>query len=92
MQTVYLKGAEGFRAGLIETPERNIGDAAAYREYGYTASDGVDTLLAIGPDKSLIIADTGSRFVVVNILEGSDTVTEELLKAIADSFLWDTLR
>lgn len=80
------------RKGVLHEPALNIGDASSYREYAYTASDGVDTLLAIGSDKSLIIADTGSRFVVVNILEGSDTVTEERLKAIADSFLWDTLR
>jgi hypothetical protein len=80
--------------GTFSSTYLNVGDADSYDEWEYTTVSGVKVNLALGNDKSLIIADLGSSFVTVNILDGtggndtfsSGVLTKDSLQEFADAF------
>ena len=70
-----------------------IGNVDDYREWTYMTACGVPVTLAVGSQKSLVLAETEDSIITVNILEGRETgylgtetgITEELVEAFADS-------
>ena len=52
----------------------NIGDAVAYEQWEYKTACGETVLLALGPDKGLVLADFEDCFVTMNILSGFEQV------------------
>ncbi len=86
--------------GTFNEVALNIGDLADFQEWGYQAQDGTELTLALGRrNRSLILADLGDSFVLVNVLtgqEGDDTfssgpIGREELEELADSFLYTAL-
>ena len=74
--------------GVLDTVTLSITDAAQYAQWEYNTACGAPVLLALGPDKALIIADRPGSFVTVNVLAGTDTaecLDAEALEALADS-------
>lgn len=71
-----------------------VGDIDSYTEWNYILKDGTNVLLALNEEKALIIADCGTFFASVNIInpysdDGAGTVkymTPEDLETIADTF------
>ena len=61
-----------------------------YEQWEYTTADGVPLLLALGPSKALILADTEESFVTVNVLGdwamGTFDISREDLEEIAEGF------
>ena len=61
--------------------------------------NGMPVMLAMGPDKALIIADLPEAFLVVNVLDvrvgdveaGEAAMPNEVLEAMADAFRFDTV-
>ncbi len=80
--------------GTFSSTYLNIGDANVYREWAYKTSSGVEVSLALGEDKSLVIADLKNSYAVINVLSGtggndssvSGSITAEVLQEFADSF------
>ena len=86
--------------GTFDDVVLNIGDLGGFEEWGYRAADGTSVTLGLGErNRSLILADLGDSFVLVNVLtgrQGDDTfssgpIGREELEALADSFLYSTL-
>lgn len=86
--------------GAFDDVALNIGDAADFQEWGYETSDGTPVTLGLGArNRSLILADLGDSFVLVNVLtgqEGDDTfssgpIGRAELEALADSFRYSAL-
>ena len=72
--------------GVLDTVFLNIRDAEAYEQWEYTTACGETVLLALGPTKALILADTAQSFVAVNVLSGTDyNLTAGDLQLLADS-------
>ena len=72
--------------GVLDTVSLNITDAEQYEQWEYTAACGETVLLALGPSKALILAESEQSFVVVNVLSGTDYgLTVEDVQALADS-------
>ncbi len=73
--------------GTLDTVLLNVTDAEQYEQWEYETACGVPVLLALGPDKALILADLERSFVVVNVLGGTQSpapVTAEWLQSLAD--------
>lgn len=74
----------------------NVGDVSAYEEWTYRTACGQAVTLALGPTKSLLLADLGDSFVTLNVLAGTETDPADIfssgpisasdLEALADSF------
>ncbi len=65
----------------------NIGDAAAYEQWNYKTSSGVEVVLALGPGKSLIFADLPDCFASFNVLQGTERgMTREWLEGVAERY------
>lgn len=72
----------------------NIGDIESYDQWEYTTQDGTEVLLALSPDKALVIVDKAECFITMNILEtrvgdilyGEQMMSREALEAFADTF------
>ena len=86
--------------GTFDDVALNIGDLGGFEEWGYRASDGTSVTLGLGErNRSLILADLGDSFVLVNVLtgrEGDDTfssgpIGREELEELADSFFYSAL-
>lgn len=86
--------------GTFDDVALNIGDLSDFEEWGYRAADGTPVTLGLGArNRSLILADLGDSFILVNVLtgrEGDDTfssgaIGREELEALADSFLYSAL-
>ena len=86
--------------GAFDDVALNIGDAADFQEWGYETADGTPVTLGLGArNRSLILADLGDSFVLVNVLtgqEGDDTfssgpIGRSELEALADSFRLSSL-
>ena len=86
--------------GTFDDVVLNIGDLGGFEEWGYRAADGTSVTLGLGErNRSLILADLGDSFVLVNVLtgrQGDDTfssgpIGREELEALADSFLYSAL-
>lgn len=86
--------------GTFDDVALNIGDLSDFEEWGFQAADGTPVALGLGAwDRSLILADLGDSFVLVNVLtgeQGDDTfscgpIGREELEALADSFIYSAL-
>jgi len=107
----YLENGTGLsfqfmnaRKGTFSDVMLHIGDAARYETWGFSAPGGMPLLLALGPAKSLVIADTGRSFVTINVLsgsgesddtqflEGADFITQADLELFARGINFDLLR
>ena len=86
--------------GTFDDVALNIGDLSDFEEWGYQAADGTPVTLGLGTrNRSLILADLGDSFVLVNVLtgrEGDDTfssgaIGREELEELADSFVYSAL-
>ena len=72
----------------------SVADFEDYEQWNYTATDGKEMLLALGPEKALIFAQTGDWFFAVtgmdtvagNVLDGEITMSKEVLETIANAF------
>lgn len=81
--------------GVLDTVGLNIKDAEQYEQWEYQTACGETVLLALGPSKALILAESDQSFTVVNVLAGSDDsilygadgrITAAQLEELADSF------
>ena len=86
--------------GTFDDVALNIGDLGDFEEWGYRAADGTSVTLGLGArNRSLILADLGDSFVLVNVLtgrQGDDTfssgpIGREELEELADSFFYSAL-
>ena len=86
--------------GTFDDVALNIGDLSDFEEWGYQTADGTPVTLGLGArNRSLILADLGDSFVLVNVLtgrQGDDTfssgaIGREELEALADSFAYSAL-
>ena len=69
----------------------NVGDIETYRQWEYTTWNGMQALLALSSEKALVIADNGTAFITINILnpvigDAEQMMTKEALEAFADTF------
>ena len=72
----------------------SVADFEAYEQWNYTATDGKELLLALGPEKALIFAQTGDWFFAVtqidtkagNVLDGEIAMSKEVLETVANAF------
>jgi hypothetical protein len=84
--------------GVLDTVTLNVNDADQFEQWEYQTACGKTVLLALGPQKALILADLEDAFVAVNVLAGSQTppaeakgamnlgpVTAQWVEALADS-------
>jgi hypothetical protein len=93
----FVKGAFT-RVGYL------LADASDFEEWTYTAANGIDMLLAISVNKSVIVVSLDDSFVFVNILSGTensdsnrtsygaDPIAKSDLEALADSFNFGVLK
>ncbi len=81
--------------GVLDTVSLNIFDAEQYEQWEYTTACGETVLLALGPSKALILAESDQSFTVINVLAGSEdsllygadgSITAAQLEELADSF------
>lgn len=86
--------------GTFDDVALNIGDAADFQEWGYETPDGAGVTLALGKqNRSVILADLGDSFILVNVLTGeagddafsSGPIGRAELEALADSFRFSAL-
>ena len=86
--------------GTFDDVALNIGDLRDFEEWGFQAADGTNVTLGLGArNRSLILADLGDSFVLVNVLtgrQGDDTfssgaIGREELEELADSFIYSVL-
>lgn len=86
--------------GTFDDVVLNIGDLSDFEEWGYRTADGTAVTLGLGArNRSLILADLGDSFVLVNVLAGkeaddtfsSGAIGREELEELADSFLYSAL-
>ncbi len=86
--------------GTFDDVALNIGDLGDFEEWGYRAADGTSVTLGLGErNRSLILADLGDSFVLVNVLAGrqgddvfsSGPIGREELEELADSFFYSAL-
>lgn len=88
-----------FKKGVLNDVFLSIGDVDSYETSYYTTKSGAEVMIALGPQKSLIIPDSDNPFIVVNILAGRDNsdmgdgvVTLEEVQAMADTFDFTALK
>ncbi len=86
--------------GAFDDVALNIGDAADFQEWTYETADGTPVTLGLGAkNRSLILADLGDSFILVNVLTGkagddtfsSGPIGRAELEALADSFQFSAL-
>lgn len=66
-----------------------VGDIESYDQWNYTLQDGTTALLALNPEKALIIVDKEAYFTTINILDpsnGEQQMNRAALETIADTF------
>lgn len=72
----------------------DIGDVADYEQWEYTTKDGETLLLALSPEKGLLILDKPEYFITVNILQtrvgdalyGEQMLSREAMETFAETF------
>lgn len=73
--------------GVFNEVTLSVVDASEYEEWTYRTKSGVEALLAMGPGKSVILADLPDSFVVFNVFIGTDgEMTRARLEAVADCY------
>lgn len=71
--------------GVLDTVSLNIADAGQYEQWEYTTACGETVLLALGPGKALILAESEQSFTVVNVMAGTEAnFAADALEALAD--------
>ena len=91
-------GSIGFQCrrsvkGTLDEVTLNIGNIGEYQGFRYAAACGESVVLALSARQSLIFADLGQCFVLLNILGGSENgVTEKALQEIADEVDFTVLK
>ena len=87
--------------GTFDDVTLNIGELSDFEEWGFQAADGTAVTLGLGAhSRSLILADLGDSFVLVNVLAGreaddtfsSGAIGREELEELADSFVYSALK
>lgn len=79
--------------GSMNSTVMNVGLIELYQESSHTLPGGDTLILAVGPERGLILGDFPDCFVTVNILEGSmDGLTFEHLKELADTVDFEVLK
>lgn len=89
-----------YKKGTFSDVLLNIGNIDNYDEWAYKTASGVTVSLAIGPEKSVVILETGKSFVTINVLAGTETgfldqtgkITSSDLEAFSDSFDFTALK
>ena len=74
-----------------------VGNVDDYDQWNYTMADGTQVLLAISPEKALMIVDKADYFVTVNvlnprvgdILRGEQSMDRAAMEGFADTFCFD---
>jgi len=75
------------KKGVFDEVYLNIGNMSDYTEWSFASACGMTVSLSQSLYKSLIIAETDTSFVVINIMDGTaDGVSSAALEAFADSF------
>lgn len=90
--------------GVLDTVTLNVNDVDQFEQWEYQTKCGETVLLALGPQKALILADLEDAFVAVNIIAGTQTppteaegtmdlgpVTAQWVEALADSIDFSVL-
>ena len=90
--------------GVLDTVTLNVNDADQFEQWEYQTKCGETVLLALGPQKALILADLEDAFVAVNVLAGTQTppaeaegamnlgpVTAQWVETLADSIDFSVL-
>ena len=86
--------------GTFDDVALNIGDLSDFEEWGYQTADGTPVTMGLGSHtRSLILADLGDSFILVNVLAGkeaddtfsSGAIGREELEELADSFVYSAL-
>ncbi len=90
--------------GVLDTVTLNVNDVGQFEQWEYQTKCGETVLLALGPQKALILADLEDAFVAVNIIAGTQTppteaevtmdlgpVTAQWMEALADSIDFSVL-
>lgn len=86
--------------GTFDDVALNIGDLTDFQEWGYETADGTSVTLGLGAqNRSLIAADLGDIFILVNVLTGeggddtfsSGPIGRAELEALADCFDFSVL-
>lgn len=73
--------------GTFNDATLNIGDPAAYKQWTYQTSSGVEVVLALGSSKSLILADLPDCFATFNVFQGAGNgMTREHLEGVAERY------
>ena len=82
-----------YQKGSFTDAMLNIGNADDYTEWPYQTACGLTVSLSVSPYKSLIILETDTAFITVNVLTGSDDgFMKTDLEALADSFDFTLLK
>lgn len=86
--------------GTFDEVTLNVGNLSDFEEWDYQTAGGTLVTLGLGErNRSLILADLGDSFILVNVLtgrQGDDTfssgpIGQEELEALADSFFYSAL-
>ena len=80
--------------GVLDTVTLNINDVDHFEQWEYQTECGKTVLLALGPEKALVLADLDDCFVVVNVMAGTATperMTAQELEQFADSINYSVL-
>ena len=79
--------------GSLHSMVLNLGNMELYQESSYILPEGDTVILAVGPQRGLILGDFPDCFVTMNILKGSmDGLTFEHLKELADKIDFEVLK
>ena len=75
--------------GYVDDVYLNIRDMALYEQWQYRTDSGIPVLMALSGHKGLICADLTRGFVVINVLEGTDSgAVKADLERLADGVDW----
>lgn len=79
--------------GTFDDVYLNLKDISLYEEFHSTTSTGDDLLLAVSPNRGVILGDLGDCFISMNVLaDDGQTITAGLLEEIAAGFDYAILK
>lgn len=79
--------------GSMNSTVLNVGHMELYQESSHTVPGGDTLILAVGPERGLILGDFPDCFITMTILRGSmDGLTFDHLMALADSIDFEVLK
>ena len=88
-----------YMKGSFSEVTLNVGNAEEYEEWLYTAKDGTEVQLSMGPQRCVLMADLPDAFIAINLLGGTEgddifmpfPVTKTDLETFADLFIFSSL-